>query len=202
MAINDKAKRVDTSLVSFLQYTDNERTCAKRPYLMAIKVAVELNKRYPFKNLIRLWDDGPQTITLKGISGYDLKGMVGETGILRKYYPHRSAAYVGFLQTYFGVIQSVFESEWNEPKKYIIATNRGITAFLKLLKSILKNEGKPIDQAAIRTYVQKLKTAGYEALGLPQNLTRLTVHRKVGSSSTEISSRRCKGRNLVFESDA
>jgi DNA sulfur modification protein DndB len=158
VAINDKAKRVDPSLVSFLQYTDNEATCRKHPYLMAIKIAVELNKRDPFKNSIRLWDEGPQTITLKGISGYDLKGMVGDNGALRKYYPNSSATYVGVLRLYFGVIQEVFESEWKEPKKYIIATTRGVTALLKLLKSILKNEQARVDGAQIKGYMQIIKS--------------------------------------------
>jgi DNA sulfur modification protein DndB len=157
VAINDKAKRVDPSLVSFLQYTDNEKTCLKHPYLMAIKVAVELNNRDPFKNAIRLWDDGPQTITLKGISGYDLKGMVGETGLLRKYYPNHSASYVGVLRAYFGIIREVFENEWKAPKTYIVATNRGVTAFLKLLKSMLKNEQGRASEGKMRTYVQIIK---------------------------------------------
>jgi DGQHR domain-containing protein len=157
VAINDKAKRVDPSLVSFLQYTDNEKVCLKHPYLMAIKVAVELNNRDPFKNAIRLWDDGPQTITLKGISGYDLKGMVGENGLLRKYYPNHSASYVGVLRDYFGVIRGVFEIEWNVPETYIIATNRGVTAFLKLLKSMLKNEQGRVSEGKMRTYLQIIK---------------------------------------------
>jgi DGQHR domain-containing protein len=157
VAINDKAKRVDPSLVSFLRYSENENKCQKNPDLMAIKIAVELNKRPPFKNAIRLWDFGPQTITLKGISGYDLKGMVGENGSLRRYYPNKSAAYVGALKMYFSAIEGCFETEWKNPKTYIIATNRGIAAFLKLLKSILKNEGKCLDEATIRKYLQIIK---------------------------------------------
>ena len=157
VAINDKAKRVDPSLVSFLQYTDNETICRRNPYLMAIKIAVELNKRDPFKNAIRLWDDGPQIITLKGVSGYDLKGMVGENGLLRKYYPNSSAGYVGVLRLYFEVIQKSFDAEWRDPKKYIIATNRGVTAFFKLLKSILKNEQGRIDERKMQSYLHIIK---------------------------------------------
>lgn len=124
---------------------------------MAIKIAVELNKREPFKNAIRLWDDGPQTITLNGVSGYDLKGMVGENGALRRYYPNRSAACVGVLQLYFGIIQEVFPAAWRDPATYIISTNRGVTAFLKLLKSILKYEEDRVDDATIRGYIEIIR---------------------------------------------
>jgi DGQHR domain-containing protein len=147
VAINDKAKRVDPTLVSFLRYTDKESTCQRRPDLMAIKIAVELNKREPFRN----------AITLKGISGYDLKGMVGENGALRRYYPNRSATYVGVLQVYFGIIQEVFPAAWRDPATYIIATNRGVTAFLKLLRSILKYEEDRVEDATIRGYIEIIR---------------------------------------------
>jgi DGQHR domain-containing protein len=157
VAINDKAKRVDPSLVSFLRYDEDEKACQRNPDLMAIKIAVELNKRPPFKGAIRLWDYGPQKITLKGVSGYDLKGMVSGNGMLRRYYPNSSATYTGVLQLYFGVIQDLFPPEWAEPETYIIATNRGLTAFLKLLRSILKNEDRRIDEAVMRQYIQIVK---------------------------------------------
>jgi DGQHR domain-containing protein len=157
VAINDKAKRVDPSLVSFLRYTDNERSCQKNSDLMAIKIAVELNKKVPFKGAIRLWDYGQQKITLKGLSGYDLKGMVGQNGVLHRYYPQKSEAYVGILRMYFSAISGLFENEWKDPKTYIIATNRGVTAFLKLLKSIHKNEQKRADEGIVKGYLSIVK---------------------------------------------
>jgi DGQHR domain-containing protein len=153
VAINDKAKRVDPSLVSFLRYTDSETSCRKSPDLMAIKVVVELNKRDPFKNAIRLWDYGPQKITLKGFSGYDLKGMVGPTGIFQRYYPNASAVYVGVLRMYFSTLRDILKPGWDHPDTYILATNRGVTAFLKLLKSIHKNEQKRLDPKTARKYL-------------------------------------------------
>lgn len=157
VAINDKARRVDPSLVAYLRHTDSERICKNHADLMAIKVVVELNKKPPFKNAIRLFDYGPQEITLKGFYGYDLKGMVGPNGLLRKYYPNTSHAFVGALRTYFTVLSELFEKEWKEPKTYIIPTNRGISAFLKLLKSILKNEQARITKETARKYLQPVK---------------------------------------------
>jgi hypothetical protein len=58
---------------------------------------------------------------------------------------------------YFGTVQSLFKNEWKNPDKYIIGTNRGISAFLKLLKSILKTEKKPLSHKIVRDYIAALK---------------------------------------------
>ncbi len=139
VAINDNSRRVDPNLVAFLKYTDVETECQKDPELMAIKIVVELNKSDPFKKRIRLLDIGKQRVTLKGFSGYDLKSVIGPRGLLRKFYPeNQSTKYISALRMYFGVLKSLFEEEWKAPEKYIIFRNKGISAFLKLLKSILK----------------------------------------------------------------
>lgn len=158
VAINANSVRVDANLVAFLKHTDNEAECQKDPELMAIKIVVEFNKTTPFKNRIRLLDIGNQKITLKGFSGYDLKGLLGEKGLLRKYYPNNeSKEYVNALRLYFGVLESMFKKQCKNPDKYIIFTNRGISAFLKLLKSILKNCQCRIDEDIVRKYLQALK---------------------------------------------
>jgi DGQHR domain-containing protein len=158
VAINDNAKRVDPNLVAFLQYTDDEKACQQRPELMAIKIAVGLNKTSPFKDAIKLHDLGEQHLTLRGISGYDLKGLVSDKGLLKKYYPsNKSEIYIRVLRQYFSTIKTVFKKEWNDPKRYIVQTNRGLSAFLKLLKSILKTEKKKIDHKVFKKYLTALK---------------------------------------------
>lgn len=147
VAINDNARRVDPNLVSYLRYTNEERTCQQNADLMAIKIAVELNKVSPFKNTIRLFDFGPQRLTLKGFSGYDLRGLVASKGLLRNYYPqNKSKTYVRVLRMYFSVIKELFKTEWEKPETHIIATNRGVTAFLKLLRSLLKDRAEKAQQ--------------------------------------------------------
>jgi len=165
VAINDKARRVDPNLVAYLKYTDDETKCQQDTELMAIKIAVDLNMITPFKRRIRLIDFGDQTITLKGFSGYDLRGLLGSRGLLRKYYPNKSQEYESALRLYFGLLKSFFNEEWQHPEKYIIFTNRGISAFLKLLKSILRTCQCALDKNIVSKYLQALQdnwTGGWE----------------------------------------
>lgn len=157
VAINDKAKKVDPNLVAYLKYNDDEIVCQQNNELMAIKIAVELNKISPFKKKIRLLDVGNQKITLKGFAGYDLKGLIGHRGLLRKHYNHNSGEYVKVLRLYFNLLKSTFPDQWNDPDKYIIFTNKGISAFLKLLRSILKTEEKKLNKKDIVKYLKALK---------------------------------------------
>ena len=158
VAINDNARRVDANLVAFLRYTNDEKTCKQNPDLMAIKIVVELNKASPFKDAIRLLDVGTQRLTLKGLSGYDLKGLVSANGLLRMYYKENtSKRYLRVLRTYFGLIRAEFPDEWDDPDTYITATNRGISAFFKLLRSMLKTEKKRLTQRVIKKYIKALR---------------------------------------------
>ncbi len=126
---------------------------------MAIRVVVDLNDRTPFKGSIRLLDVGEQSITLKGFAGYDLKGLLGSRGLLRKCYPNNDPGeFLQVLRTYFSTIRSLFREEWDHPGIYIVATNRGISAFLKLLRSMLKTERKPLTHAEFKKYLSALKT--------------------------------------------
>lgn len=159
VAINDNSRRMDANLVAYLKYTPVDALCQKDNELMAIRIAVDLNSATPFKKAIKLLDVGQQKITLKGFSGYDLKGLLGPRGLLRKYYPANSPAeYVRVLRMYFGTIQSTFKKEWKNSDQYIIATNRGVSAFLKLLKSILKTEKTAPTQKKIGDYIKALKS--------------------------------------------
>jgi hypothetical protein len=125
---------------------------------MAIKIVVELNKISPFKKKIRLLDVGDQRITLKGFSGYDLQGLIGPKGELRKLYPlNRSNEFIRVLRVYYSTIESTFSVEWANPDKYIVATNRGISAFSKLLKSILRIEKQKLDSPTVKKYLDALK---------------------------------------------
>ena len=158
VAINDRSQRMDASLVSYLKYTEDEAECQEKPELMAIKVVVELNKSSPFQNRIRLLDiSRGEKITLRGFSAYDLKGLLAPDGHLRKYYPNKSKEYVGALRLYFGVLKSLFPEQWEHPEKHIIFTNRGISAFLKLLRSILKTCQAPLTPEMVLKYLQPLR---------------------------------------------
>jgi hypothetical protein len=159
IAINDNARRMDANLVTFLKYNEDETECQKNNELMAIKVAFDLNRdnKSPFKNKIKIMDIGDQIITLKGFAGYDLKGLLGKTGLLRKYYNNKSSEYLTVLKEYFTIIKSNFKLQYEDPKTYVIFTNKGISAFLKLFKSILKNEKKKVTPEIIKKYISIIK---------------------------------------------
>jgi DGQHR domain-containing protein len=157
VAINDNARRMDPNLVLYLKYDPDEALCQADPQLMAIKIAVQLNKTTPFKKKIRVLDVGNQKLTLKGFAGYDLKGLVSTRGALRKHYPHESKHYLQALRLYFGVLKNLFPNQWQDPETYIIFTNRGISAFLKLLKSILKNSQAPLTESTARHYLAPIR---------------------------------------------
>ena len=158
IAINDNARRMDPNLVSFLRYSDStEEECQHDSKLMAIKIVAELNSRSPFENKIRLLDIGDERITLKGFSGYDLKGLISANGLLRRYHNNTSEEYIRALSMYFGIIKSNFQKQYKDPSQYIIFTNRGIAAFLKLLKSILKTCKAPLTADIVAKYIGALK---------------------------------------------
>jgi len=173
IAINDNSRRMDPNLVAYLKYTTDDVACQNDPELMAIRLVVELNKKAPFNKSIRLLDTGKERITLKGFAGYDLKGLMGTRGLLRKYYVDNTAKeYGSALQMYFSTIQSEFKTEWANPNKYIIATNRGISAFLKLIKSMLRTHEGPLDHDTIKRYLAPLKKhQTWEYAKLQQNYT-------------------------------
>jgi DNA sulfur modification protein DndB len=159
VAINDKSRRMDANLVAYLKYTPDESLCQKNNELMAIRLAVELNTRYnsPLRNKIRLVDKGKEKITLKGISGYDLKGLISSNMLLRKYYPNNTDELYEVLRLYSNLIKSTFSDEWKDPEKYIIATNRGVSAFLKLLKSIIRVLDCKLDAKNVSPIIKALK---------------------------------------------
>jgi DNA sulfur modification protein DndB len=158
LAINDTSKRVDPNLVAYLKYTTDDIKCQEEPELMAIRVVVDLTEHAPFKGLIRLLDTGKNIITLKGFSGYDLKGLLSKKCSLRiQYSENRPDQYVTALRMYFSAIKETFPDEWSDPHTYVIATNRGISAFLKLLRSILDLHGAPLSHADAKKYLAPLK---------------------------------------------
>lgn len=170
VAINDNSRRMDPNLVAFLKYTRNVPACQKDPELMAIRIVVDLNERPLFKNSIRLLDVGKQKITLKGFSGYDLRGLVAAKGILRKLYPKNDPEeYVQVIGLYFSTVREMFKNEWEDDKTYLVATNRGISAFLKLLKSLLTTTDKPLTREVIKKYYEPLQECDWDYKSLSKS---------------------------------
>ncbi|MCH8027495.1 MAG: DGQHR domain-containing protein [candidate division Zixibacteria bacterium] len=157
VSINNEAKKMDPNLVCYLKYTKDEEACKNSPELMAIRIVVDLNSLEPFKNKIRLVDVETAKFTLKGFSGADLRSLIGQRGLLRKYYTNEPKELIKALRLYFNVVKSIFKDEWKDENKYILATNRGLIAFLKLLKSILKTCDSELSKGIIEKYLKALK---------------------------------------------
>lgn len=170
IAINDKAKRIDPNLVAYLKYTDDEAICQSNPELMAIRLAVDMSKKGALKERIRLLDiAGDANITLKGISGYELRSLVGPRGLLRKNCGNTSAALGSVLSMYFNTVKFIFHEQWKDPKTHIVFTNRGMSAFLKLLRSMLKSSGGKLTQKEMKEYLTALNdnwAGGWETASL------------------------------------
>jgi hypothetical protein len=56
----------------------------------------------------------------------------------------------------------MFKEEWTHPGTYIIATNRGLSAFLRLLKSILLTHNKKIAAGTVKKYLSPLKARHWD----------------------------------------
>jgi hypothetical protein len=85
---------------------------------------------------------------------------------------NESAGYLKVLRMYFNTINGEFKTEWANPDKYLIATNRGITAFLKLLRSILQTEQQELTKGIAEKYIKALKKhwkGGWETSNLKKS---------------------------------
>jgi hypothetical protein len=54
-------------------------------------------------------------------------------------------------------VRSLFGPEWRSPEEYIISSNRGISAFLKLLRSMLRTEKRQLNHQDFKKYLTALK---------------------------------------------
>ena len=73
------------------------------------------------------------------------------------------------LRIYFSTVKSMFKEEWAHPETYIIATNRGLSAFLKLLKSVLLTHNKKITTGPVKKYLSPLKSRSWDYAALSKS---------------------------------
>jgi len=157
VGINDNSRRMDPNLVAYLKHTENEEECQRSSELMAIRIAVALNSNSALEGRIKLLDIGQSPVTLKGLSGYDLRSLVSPRGLLRKYHGPTSDEYLRLLRMYCSVLKSSFPEQWSDSKTYIMVTNRGVSAFLKLLKSMFKTAKRQMTIDDLREYLEPLR---------------------------------------------
>jgi DGQHR domain-containing protein len=157
VAINDNARRMDANLVALLRLNPDEGACQADPALMAIKIALALDANGPLKGRVRSLDYQRQVVTLKGLSGYDLRTLVGPRGELRQHVENKSEILTKLVNDYFSQVRRVFTQEWNKQDEYVVCTNRGIAAFLKLYKSMIRDVSNVPTIDEIHNFLSLLK---------------------------------------------
>jgi len=150
--INKNAKKVDMGLILELMPFLGK-------YERALSVVNRFDRSQMFKNKIRKYSDKRGTINLTTfVTNNAMKELVSDSGpILKKLHESLTKQLIKKeiskkdyrretedkcfkeLRSYFGTINKYFDNEWNS-KKYILATDKGIRALLKLLLKIYKSE--------------------------------------------------------------
>jgi hypothetical protein len=87
-----------------------------------------------------------------------------------RYLPDKASRYLrqGATNLLFNSEIDVKE-EWAHPETYIIATNRGLSAFLKLLKSVLQTHNKKITTGTVKKYLSPLKSRKWDYAALSKS---------------------------------
>jgi len=67
-----------------------------------------------------------------------------------------------YLHTYFKVVYNNFKKEWKNPSKYVLATNKGYRALLRLFIKILKYTKNKNDETKYREVIKALKKSKAE----------------------------------------
>jgi len=67
-----------------------------------------------------------------------------------------------YLHTYFKVVYNNFKKEWRNPSKYVLATNKGYRALLRLFIKILKYTKNKNDETKYREVIKALKKSKAE----------------------------------------
>src|SRR5207245_11555340 len=65
--------------------------------------------------------------------------------------------FITVLRTYFSTVRSLFGKEWRDPDNCIVSTNRGVSAFLKLLRSMFRTEKRQLAHQDFKKYLSALK---------------------------------------------
>lgn len=129
--INEFQKRIDRNLL--LDLFHHLEIDDGRGLLERIDIAKRLRRRPVFRNRIKVLSTDKGNLTLATFVDYRrMKELVSSR--------HRKAQKI--LETYFDTLYDVFPKEfWDEPKKYVLSTQKGVRMLLSLLLIIIKYNG-------------------------------------------------------------
>jgi len=119
-----------------------------------VEIVKELSEKSPFAGLIQLVGTGHRPISLPTFALTPaMTRLVEEGGVIGQWYKEKSASKfqavcTAIIKKYFDTLSRIISKEWRSPSRYVVATNRGIRAFLRLLPYVmeysngLRNEGR------------------------------------------------------------
>lgn len=146
--INYNAKKVSTDLLldlyEILDIKDRR-----------VEIVKSLNSAGVFKDNIKSPSNPKGIISLPTFSLTPaMEALVRNGGHLSNYYKDKfqEDKFQNFcvrnINLFFSIISKVFPAKWKNPKKYILCTNRGVRAFLRLFPFVLKYKNR-IDEKDI-----------------------------------------------------
>jgi DGQHR domain-containing protein len=146
--INLKAKKVSKELLIALAI---QLGLADRK----IRIVEKLRRQKIFKNKVKTIDTKGEIHVTTLVETHPMERLVKDKGIISRWYGKRREPKdvpenfcFNIINKYFILISETFKEEWYKPKKYILATDRGVRGLLRLLEDILEysNGLKDIDK--------------------------------------------------------
>jgi len=117
-----------------------------------MKIVERLKKTKVFRNKIKSIDTKGKIHITTFVETAPTRKLVGNNGILSKWYgrkrepkdipENKEESFLNFcfktMRKYFSLVKEMFPDEWENPKEYILATDRGIRALLRIMEHILE----------------------------------------------------------------
>ena len=161
ITINNNAKKIPPPLVLEIK---NQGTNLPREIVL-----LNMFKKTPYFNgIIREYTSRKGTIdAVTFCTTNAFEDLIKDTGPIlsgRSKLPEKAKIKLcySYLHTYFKVVYNNFRKEWKNPSKYVLATNKGYRALLRLFIKILKYTKNKNDEAKYREVIKALKKSKVE----------------------------------------
>jgi len=117
-----------------------------------MKIVERLKKTKVFRNKIKSIDTKGKIHITTFVETAPMRRLVENKGILSKWYGRKREpkeipedkedSFLNFcfktMEKYFSLVEEIFPNEWKNPKEYILATDRGIRALLRIMEHVLE----------------------------------------------------------------
>lgn len=145
--LNEKSKKVSKELIIALSIS---LKIADRQ----TRVIDKLRKRRYFQNKVKTIDSKGDIHITTFVETPPSERLMKDNGLISKFYKNNGSHapddfYLCILDKYFHLVSRIFKEAWEDPKSYILATDRGIRGLLRLCEDVIEysNGLKNIDKA-------------------------------------------------------